>query len=503
MSAIARACILLLCATVMACGQRGTAPTATPGGATSERREAIVVLLPALPNTLDPWAASPELAASFMFNVYDTLTQRDRSFAARPGLASEWRSLDDLTWEFTIRTGAKTHAGEVITAALVARSLERSRTVSLSSEDVRSWPVLDGVDSISASALSDRIVRIRTLWPMPELPARLSEAPIAGSDADPTRSTTGALRVTGWTPGQRLELESWAEHWSAPSPARKLTFIPERQAADRFSRLQRGEADIIAELDPADWSAAKSGPTTEETAVLGPRVLYLGLIPRDASSLLARREVRLALGSALDLDGIGERVFAGHTSSATDLLPATGPSGGRPTADPEGARARLAQLGASGSTIELMAPEGRFVRDAALADELARALMAAGVQVQRTRVGWSQVTSGIFSGAQDRVYLGAWENRLYDPTLGYPDLVSSFPGLEVSARQSFLDAVTGAQRLADAHERAQALMEVRRIARDSAPAIPLFQAVDLYGTRRGLKWQARNDQRILLADMAF
>jgi peptide/nickel transport system substrate-binding protein len=337
---------------------------------------------------------------------------------------------------------------------------------------------------------------------MPELPNRLAEAPVVGSDPDAARSATGPLRVAAWIPGQRLELESWTEHWATTGPARKITFVVERQMADRFARLQRGEADIVAGLDPHDWSAAKSGPATEETAARGPRVIYLGIIPRDATSPLARPEVRQALSGALALDDIGNRVYAGQLAAARELMPVLENSGPPPVADTDGARARLAQLGAGGATVELVAAEGRLIHDSALADEIERALVMAGFQVQRTRVDWAQLSSGLTAGPLDRVYLGAWENRVFDPTLGFEEFVGDFPAMGALARQSFLDTMSGARRIADPDQRAEALRGARQLVEDSMPAIPLFQVVELYGTRRGLKWQARSDQRILLADIA-
>lgn len=485
---------LIAASFITACGLRTAAPVASPSVA-PPLRDGLVILVPELPNSLDPWQARHEVFAPIVFNIYDALTTRDRAQEVRPGLASEWRRQDALTWELLLRPNARTHAGQSITADMVVSGLERAGRSSRSSEDVPFATPLEGIAAITT--VSDRSVRVRTHTPLPELPSRLSDLPIAGTEGDPLRDGTGPMRVVEWSPGHRLVLEGWRDHWTGRAGGRKATFLAEPSAVERFSRLQRGEADLITGLDPSDWLAAKAGPATEETAVAGPRVFFLQLEPgRTAGSRFGVPEVRAAVDRAIDRAGIIEKLYLGHAVPSRDVL--AGYSGHLSAlgADPEGAAAMLRQAGAAGLPVELLAPAGRFPRDEVLAEELARALTEVGFQVQRRSVSWADIVGPLPPPTVDRIVLRAWDSRLRDPTLDIPGQILGSLSAYPRIRESVDEVVARMLSEEDPDRRTAGNEEIRGIIRSERPLIPLHQAIDLYGTRRGLKWFGRADQRI-------
>src|SRR5438045_6293546 len=58
-------------------------------------------------------------------HIYDRLLDRDaKTFKPRPMLATEWKIVNDTTWEFKLRRNVKFHNGEPFTAASVKATID-------------------------------------------------------------------------------------------------------------------------------------------------------------------------------------------------------------------------------------------------------------------------------------------------------------------------------------------------------------------------------------------
>jgi peptide/nickel transport system substrate-binding protein len=62
-------------------------------------------------------------------HIFGYLVERNEKSQLQPGLATEWKTIDPLTWEFKLRKGVKFHDGSDFTAADVVASIERVPTV--------------------------------------------------------------------------------------------------------------------------------------------------------------------------------------------------------------------------------------------------------------------------------------------------------------------------------------------------------------------------------------
>ena len=63
----------------------------------------ITIAQPADATTMDPGRSTQVLTVNYFYNLYDTLTRWDTSLKLQPGLATAWKSVNDTTWEFTLR----------------------------------------------------------------------------------------------------------------------------------------------------------------------------------------------------------------------------------------------------------------------------------------------------------------------------------------------------------------------------------------------------------------
>src|SRR5713101_2630523 len=141
----------------------------------------IVISQPAEATTMDPGRSTQVLTVNYFVNMYDTLTRWDTALQLQPGLATSWKTVNETTWEFTLRPGVKFHDGAPFTAedvkATLDRNMVRCKTV-----------VTPGFTTIEAvQIVSPSVIRILTKKPDPLIAVRMAQM---GSQILPARLTT-------------------------------------------------------------------------------------------------------------------------------------------------------------------------------------------------------------------------------------------------------------------------------------------------------------------------
>src|SRR5262245_15797306 len=143
----------------------------------------ITISQPAEATTMDPGRSTQVLTVNYFYNLYDTLTAWDASLKLAPALATSWKSVNDTTWEFTLRPGVKFHDGATLTAEDVKATIERNlipgRTIVQPG-----FSTIDAVEIVNPST-----IRIVTKKPDPLVPVRMAQM---GSQILPARFTTEA-----------------------------------------------------------------------------------------------------------------------------------------------------------------------------------------------------------------------------------------------------------------------------------------------------------------------
>src|SRR5206468_11621650 len=86
----------------------------------------ITISQPAEATTMDPGRSTQVLTVNYFYNLYDTLTRWDTALRLQPGLATAWKTVNETTWEFTLRSGVKFHDGAALTAEDVKATIERN-----------------------------------------------------------------------------------------------------------------------------------------------------------------------------------------------------------------------------------------------------------------------------------------------------------------------------------------------------------------------------------------
>ncbi|MEM6453942.1 MAG: ABC transporter substrate-binding protein [Acidobacteriota bacterium] len=500
---IALAVLLLL----SACG----APQAQRAEADADRPPLRVALDGDL-ITLDPHLHSETIAHTVLGNIYDALVDFDDAIRVVPVLAERWDNPDDLTWRFHLRPDVTFHDGRRLSARDVVYSLQRASAHPRS----KVAPALVQIERVRA--LDARVVEVRTRTPYPILLNKLVLVRIlphpdadADVDVDPAADVvfdapigTGPYRFDRLEPGRWIDLVRSDDPWRAPAHEPRVRFLFLADPAARIAALERGEADLIANLPSDQVETVNRDPALAVAARSSLFVTYLDLNPAHPplDDVRVRRAISLAIDRAAlvreQLHGQGQPLgqmvspdVFGHVAEIAS-----------PARDAAAARSLLAEAGhPDGLDLEIETRLGRPV--APLPAQLAEA----GIRVQVERRPWSEMYQRI---TQRRVtaYLGGFgctsgdasdlfDHKVHtpDPARGYG--VANISGHGVPALDALIEAANG--RLDMVARRAVLRRATERL-HEEAHLVPLFMPYDLYGLRADLIWTPRPDGRIVLAE---
>ena len=481
----------------------------------------IVISQPAEATTMDPGRSTQVLTVNYFVNVYDTLTRWDAALQLQPGLATAWKTVNDTTWEFTLRPNVKFHDGSPFTAEDVKATLERNmqpgKTV-----------VTPGFTTIEAvQVVSPLSIRILTKKPDPLIPVRMAQM---GSQILPARLTTedgvkelarrpvgtGAYRFVEWVKDERLVMQANHDWWGWEGKAPGVERVIWKPIPDEFPRvvaLEKGEADIITNVPPDRMKSIADGRGTRLVTI--PSTRLVALTANATQPPLSDKRVRQALAYALDVPALIRNLYAGtgkpYSGGVADTDFGYNPALKPYPYDPAKARALLAQAGyPNGIDVTLYFGNGTMVNDKALIEAVVDMWSKAGIRgkIEMMEMGARQrmlneravPPSGFLLANPQSTLLDAdgslW--RIFHPT-GFNGKywTGSQPG------QRFHDLMEQARYTLDPKKRKALYTEATAIFHDEKPAVELFQEVVVYGVSRRVSFKPRADFRLIVSEMTL
>ena len=306
-------------------------------------------------NTLDVLREQSNVGERVLFSsIWEALIDRDWLGGLKqvPGLATEWKRIDDHTVELKLRQGVKFHNGEEMTAEDVAFTFGKDRmfgntepvagkTLYVSEKNPlgreskelplevpatarRSWPALLGVEVVDKYT-----VRFRNGTPDVTLEGRISrygsqimsrkgweDAP---SYLDWARKpvTTGPYRVVEFKPDNMLILEAHDEYWGGRPPLKQIRFVEVPEVASRINGLLSGEYQFACDIPPDQIEGIEKNAAFE---VQGGTILNHRLTVFDKHfPQLENPLVRRAFTHAIDRQAIVDSLWAGRTTVPAGL----------------------------------------------------------------------------------------------------------------------------------------------------------------------------------------
>lgn len=250
----------------------------------------------------------------------ETLTKYDAAQGkVVPFLATEWKQVSPLEWDFTIRDGVKFQDGTDLTAASVAAALN---SVLKARVPARAF----GPNSISGVDATDtRTVRVTTPAESPLVPFRLasvntgilSPAAYKGETVDPFGHCTGPFVPVSEKVKQSLTLDRNENYWGGKVQlaGAEVRFVTD--GATRATQVQTGEADISLSIPASAVSALENASEVTVKKADSPRTATLYM--NNGRAPFNSADFRKAVRSALDLEALAASVYEGSA------LPSTGP----------------------------------------------------------------------------------------------------------------------------------------------------------------------------------
>ncbi|HSF28871.1 MAG TPA: ABC transporter substrate-binding protein, partial [Candidatus Tectomicrobia bacterium] len=235
------------------------------GGAADEDR--IVLALERDQNNMDPFLHFQRVGILMNINMYDSLLHKTPKLQYEPSLATEWRALDDTTWEFKLRKGVKFHSGDPFIAEDVKFTFERvlnPETKSPQIGNVRAVKEVKVVDEHTVHLVTDKpfpLLLERMVF-FPIMPKKHFEKVGAQAFADQAPSGTGPYKFVEWKRDQYLRLERFEEHWRGPAPIKTFIIRVIPETATQVAELKTGGVDIVRSLPPDLMPDLKANPNT-------------------------------------------------------------------------------------------------------------------------------------------------------------------------------------------------------------------------------------------------
>jgi len=503
-------------------------------GAGARDREVTIGLSSAI-TSMDPHYHNLTPNDALVLHVFEPLVQRDANMKLVPGLATSWRALDDLTWEFKLRKNVRFHDGSPFTAEDVAFTLKRVPNVPNSPSSFATYtkPIVD------VKIVDPYTIVFKTAAPHVLLPSDMAAVYIVSKKNGEHATTedynsgkaaigTGPYKLVEYVPNQRVVLAANYGYWGGEEPWDKVTFKILTNSAARVAALLSGDVQLIENVPTSDIAQIAKDKRFHVVDKVSNRVIYVHLnqstdkappFVTDKSGKPLEKNpfrdarVRKALSIAINREAIAQRIMEGKAVPAGQLLPDSFFGTSRkikpPRYDPEGAKKLLKDAGyPDGFALTIFGPSNRYINDEKIAQAIAqfysRIGVEAKVQTMPASVYFTRATKLEFG-----YMLLGWGTESMEQGSGLRSLLATHnpaKGMGVNNRgrysnPEFDKVLTDALDTMDDAKRYAMIAHAAEIAFGETALIPIHYEVSTWGTTAGYRYTPRADQYTLAMDL--
>jgi peptide/nickel transport system substrate-binding protein len=460
--------------------------------------------------SMDPPMSTSTTDKIVLSQIFDTLLFRDDDMKVQPLLATEWKLIDDTTWEFNLKEGIKFHNGEEFNAEDVKYSIDRIIDPNSKAPSKSQFTSIEKVEVVN-----DFTIQIFTTEPYPVLPKVLTELWIVPNKYTEEKGQevlakepvgTGPFKFVNWVKDEEIVLEGYKDYWRGAPQLEKVTFKPIPEVGTRIAMLKTGEIDIVSGLPPHMVSELETNEKVEVATVLGARSYFLGLNTTEDTPI-ANPKVREALGFAINVEEIVNETLSGYGKQLSSLLTPNDfgfdPDLAPIEYNPEKAKQLLAEAGyPNGFDIDFSAPNGRYLMDKEVAQVITGQLKEVGINVNILIEEWGTFISAFASDTAkvSPIWFMGWSIPTFDAdaavyALWTPNTYSRYDNPKMT------ELLTEARYTMDENARLDMYHEAQALARKDMVQVPLYQTEDIYGKNKRVNWTPRADERISLYEV--
>jgi peptide/nickel transport system substrate-binding protein len=492
--------------------------------------------------TLSPLREQSNVGARSFPMFYSALIDLNRQgdLAPVPGLATSWKRVDDRTIEIKLRTGARFHNGDEVTAEDVAFTFGAEymfgSTKPLRAGNVAATIKTDAValkqptpaaDSKGPTPPPEVPAIARRLWPSLEqvtvidkytvrfinaVPDVTLEGRIArsGSEIISKRAylsskdwaswarspvSAGPYKVKEFKPDNLLVLVAHDSYFGGKPTAREIRYQVVPEVSGRVNGLLSGEYDFVTDIPPDQIKTIEANPKFE---VVGGPVLNHRIVVFDKTHpQLANPKIRLAMAHAIDRDTIVQALWANRTSVPAGLQWEYYGSMFQkdwtvPKYDPQLASRLIKEAGYKGEPIPYRVLNNYYTNQVQTAQVMAEMWRAVGLNIDmQMKENWQQIfdTTSSPRGVRD------WSNSapFNDPVSsivnqhgpnGQQQQMGEWSNPEFNTMSSLLETST------NMGNRQRAFRRMLELAEREDPAYSvLHRNVVFYGKRKDIAWK--------------
>ncbi|MEH7247802.1 ABC transporter substrate-binding protein [Neobacillus niacini] len=458
----------------------------------------LVVALAQEPTTLLGSTTPVSSTSEIIRNITSRLIGYDGKGNFVPMLATEWKNIDEHTWEFKLREGVKFTNGAPFNAESVKYTMDfmlnpdnKSLYGSRWMKELKEFRVIDEYtfQLITVKPNPSLLHRVVTDF-MPIEPGYVEQVGIEEAGKKPIG--VGAYKLVEWKSGEYIKLEANEDYWEGAPEIKDvtITFIPE--FSSRLSALLSGEVDLIKSVPVDSMERVEADENSKIISALTGKPTFVGL-STFKDSPLRDVKVRQALNYAIDVDSLIKNVMNGKAQKLTGTLTPFNASYIKMEGykyNPEKAKELLKEAGYEPGeiTLKFETTNGYFPMDSQVTQAIAGELEKIGIKVEVV-----QHETGIFV---QKVTSQNMENMFYYHTAASTE-AESFYSFFMSPTGTYrfhnnpelLEEVAATFPIFNQQERQEAMAGIQRKLSDEAVIIPLWVGEDIWGARKDISFE--------------
>ena len=256
-----------------------------------------------LPTGLDPVSEDTNTTMSICYHIYDKLVEVGLDYKMIPGVAKSWKEVDALTWTFEVDLNYKFHNGDKLTMDDIVYSFERLKNIPKSAD---TGNLIDSVtyegSTLTIKAKEPNVTTIpRAVYTAPIVNKKYVES--GGDDAVYLKPIgTGPYKVTEFTPGTSVTIETWDGYPFTKPQIDKINFfaIPDNSA--RYIAVESGQRQYAGLVTAMESSLA--GSKSNLSILSGSSNRYVGFGFNCERGVFTNVNLRRAIVHAIDRNAI-------------------------------------------------------------------------------------------------------------------------------------------------------------------------------------------------------
>ena len=480
--------------------------------------------------TLDPHSQNHATTNAILQHAYEGLVRYSAKYEVEPALATKWTFVTPTQVRFELRRNVKFQDGSPFTADDVVFSYGRIKqpqgTMGIYVTGVSEVKKIDShtVDLILSGPNPILLRNLVNFFIMSEAWAKKNNTANAQdyknkdeNYASRNAIGTGAYRITGWTPEQRVTMTRNDDWWDKhTSNVKDVVYTPIKSDPTRVAALLSGDVDMLTDLPTQDVGRLRADSKLK--ILDGPEVRTIYLAPDMGSPELkhsnikgknpfADKRVRQALSLAIDRASIQRNTMRGLSIPAA-LIVAPGVNGHEEALDKpapaniDAAKKLLADAGyANGFEIRLNCPNNRYVNDEEICQNIVAMWARIGVKAQLAAENMATFIQKV-QNFDSSIYLLGWGVATYDAQYSLQSLIrtrstgadGNFNFSKIS--DPTVDRLTDAMKTeTDVTKRNAMIREALIRTRDEMLVIPLHHQMRPWAMKANVTTIHRSDDR--------